>query len=381
MIVPGMNVPGMDVPGMDVPGGWEGLWAVPGRVNLIGEHTDYNEGFVLPFALARRVRCRARRRSDRRLLARSALEPGRLDVLDPAPGSLAGWGAYPAGVVWALRDAGHAVGGLELAFDGDLPAGAGLSSSAALCCAVAMACNDLYGLGLDLVALARAAQLAENAFAGAPTGIMDQLAVLYGLAGHAIFLDTRSLAVRPVPLRLAEHGLALLVIDTCSPRRLAGSEYSDRRRSCELAAAALGVCSLRDATLCAVDGLADAVLRRRARHVLTENARVLDAVAVLAGGGDPRLLGPLLSASHQSLRDSYEVSSPGLDTAVDAALAAGAHGARMTGAGFGGCAIALVDAPWVPAVSAAVRAAFAARSFGEPTFFVATPSAGAARLR
>jgi len=359
-----------------------GVWCAPGRVNLIGEHTDYNDGFVLPLALAQRVLCTAvPRRSDRRLVATSAQAVGSpLDVLDPAPGSVDGWGAYPAGVLWALRAAGHDAGGLMLALDGDLPPGAGLSSSAAVCCAVALACNDLFGLGLDRVALARLAQRAENDFVGAPVGIMDQMAVLHGLAGHAIFLDTRSLAVRPVPLRLAEHGLAILVIDTRAPHRLVSSEYAARRRDCERAAAALGVAALRDATASRLGGLRDGVLRRRAGHVVTENARVLDVVGLLDAGRDPREIGPALTASHESLRDDFEVSCPELDTAVDAALAAGAHGARMTGGGFGGCAIALVDQPAVPAVVGAVRAAFAARGFGEPAPFVAVPSDGARRL-
>jgi len=360
---------------------WAGVWAAPGRVNLIGEHTDYNDGLVLPFALAQRVLCAAARRADRRLVARSAQEPARVDVLDPAPGSVDGWGAYPAGVVWALRAAGHDIGGLEVELDGDLPLGAGLSSSAAVSCAVALACNDLYGLCLDRVALARVAQRAENDFVGAPVGIMDQMAVLHGTAGHAIFLDTRSLAVQPVPLRLAEHGLALLVVDTRAPHRLVDGEYAARRRSCEQAAAALGVAALRDATLASVAGLADAVLRRRARHVVTENARVLRVVEVLRSGGDPREIGPALTASHVSLRDDFAVSSVELDAAVHAALGAGAYGARMTGGGFGGCAIALVDAGAVPEVAEAVARAFAARGFGQPAAFVAAPSDGARRLQ
>lgn len=360
------------------------MWCAPGRVNVIGEHTDYNDGFVLPLALAQRVVCAAARRPDGRLVARSAQEPGAvLDVSDPAPGHVEGWGAYPAGVVWALRAAGHQVGGLDVALDGDLPPGAGLSSSAAVCCAVALACNDLYRLGLDRVALARVAQRAENGFVGAPVGIMDQMAVLHGLAGHAIFLDTRSLAVRPVPLRLAEAGLALLVIDTRAPHRLVDSEYAARRRSCEQAATVLGLAALRDATAAAVAGLPDATLRRRARHVVTENARVLRVVSLLRAGGDPREIGPELTASHESLRDDFAVSCAELDAAVGAALGAGAYGARLTGGGFGGCAIALVDAAGAGAgaVARAVGEAFTRRGFAPPRTFVAVPSDGARRLR
>jgi galactokinase len=324
-------------------------------------------------------------------VARSAQESAApVDVLDPTPdmaggaggaGHLTGWGGYPAGVVWALRAAGHEVGGLDVALDGDLPPGAGLSSSAAVCCAVALACNDLFGLGLDRVALARAAQRAENDFVGAPVGIMDQMAVLHGLSGHAIFLDTRSLEVQPVPLRLAEHGLALLVIDTRAPHRLVDGEYADRRRSCERAASALGLPALRDATVASVAGLTDGVLRRRARHVVTENARVLTVVSALRAGQDPRGIGPVLTASHESLRDDFEVSSVELDAAVEAALAAGSYGARMTGGGFGGCAIALAPSDGVPAVARAVGSAFAARGLARPATFVAVPSDGARRLR
>jgi len=357
------------------------VWAAPGRVNLIGEHTDYNDGFVLPLALAQRVLCAAAPRDDRRLLARSAQEPDSpVEVLDPQPGSVRGWGAYLAGVVWALRAAGHQVGGIELLVDGDLPPGAGLSSSAALACAVGLACDELFALRLPRTELARIAQRAENDFVGAPVGIMDQMAVLHGRAGHAIFLDTRSLHVSQVPLRLAEHGLRLLVIDSRAPHRLVDGEYAARRRDCELAAAELGVRALRDATAGTVAELGDGVLRHRARHVVTENARVLDAVEVLRSGADPRSIGTLLTASHASLRDDFEVSSPELDTAVDAALAAGAHGARMTGGGFGGCAIALVDAPAVDPVVHAVRAAYAARGFTAPAAFTATPSDGATPL-
>jgi galactokinase len=359
-------------------GVWGGVWRAPGRVNVIGEHTDYNDGFVLPLALAQRVVCTAARRLDGRLVARSARAPGAvLDVSDPAPGRVDGWGAYPAGVVWALRAAGHDVGGLDVTLDGDLPPGAGLSSSAAVCCAVALACNDLYQLGLDRVALARIAQRAENDFVGAPVGIMDQMAVLYGRAGHALFLDTRSLEVRPVPLRLSEAGLALLVIDTHAPHRLVDGEYAARRRSCEQAATMLGVAALRDATAAAVAGLPDATLRRRARHVVTENARVLRVVEALRSGVDPREIGPELTASHESLRDDFVVSCAELDAAVDAALDAGAYGARLTGGGFGGCAIALVNTGGVGTVAQAVGEAFTRRGFAAPSSFVVVPSDGA----
>ena len=360
-----------------------GVWAAPGRVNLIGEHTDYNDGFVLPLALAQRVRCAAAPRADGRVEAHSAQAPDNplsVSASTLAPGSVDGWGAYVAGIVWALRAAGHDVGGVDLLLDGDVPLGAGLSSSAALSCAVGLACASLYGVSLSMTELALAARRAENDFVGAPVGIMDPMAVLHGRAGHAVFLDTRSLTVELVPLRLDAHGLALLVIDTRAPHRLVDGEYAARRRSCEEAAAALGVPALRDAVAGDLAALSDAVLRRRATHVVSENSRVLDAVAALRAGADPRTIGPLLTASHRSLRDDFEVSVAQLDLAVDTALAAGAHGARLTGGGFGGSAIALVDAAAVAAVAAAVRSAFVAAGLTEPASFTAIPSPGATRL-
>ncbi len=363
----------------------EVAWAAPGRVNLIGEHTDYNGGFVLPFALPHRVVVAAARRADGVLAVRSAQAPGepvRVPLAGLTPGRVPGWAAYAVGPAWALRTAGYAVGGADLLVDGDVPQGAGLSSSAALECAVISALDELYGLGLARPDLARLAQRAENDFVGMPCGIMDQSAALLCAEGHALFLDCRSLESRPVPLDLAARGLALLVIDTRVKHELTDSGYADRRAACEEAARTLGVEHLRQITpeeLDAALGRLPDPLRRRVRHVVTENARVLDVVARL-DAGDLDAVGPLLSASHASLRDDYEVSCPELDAAVDAALAAGALGARMTGGGFGGCAIALVDAGRRDAVAAAVREEFAARGFPEPRFLAVTPAAGAARL-
>ena len=382
---------GVWVSGVWMNGVWmNGVWAAPGRVNLIGEHTDYNDGFALPLAVPLRVRCTASPRPDGLLSAVSAQAPGMpvsVPVATLAPGSVTGWAAYPAGVLWALGAAGHPVGGLDLAVDGDVPLGAGLSSSHALECAVAVACTDIFALGLDRIELARIVRRAENDFVGAPTGIMDQLASLCGLAGHVLLLDTRALSVDPVPLDLAGHRLALLVIDTRAPHALVDGEYAARRRTCEQAAAQLGVAALRDvsaaglpAALAALAGPGEEVMRRRVRHVVTENARVLTVVDLLRGGADPRRIGPALVASHESLRDDYEVSSAELDTAVQAALDAGAHGARMTGGGFGGSAIALVDAGAAEPVADAVRAAFAARGFTAPAAFVVTPADGAGRI-
>jgi galactokinase len=362
----------------------DGVWAAPGRVNLIGEHTDYNDGFVLPAAIDRRVLAAAGRRGDGRLRLWSlqAGPPADLDLAEVGPGRVEGWAAYPAGVAWALGQAGVELGGADLVVDGDVPAGSGLSSSAALECATATALADLHGAGLDRAALAGLARRAENEVVGVPSGAMDQMVSMLGRAGHALFLDTRSLATEQVPLPLEAAGLCLVVIDTRSGHRLVDGAYADRRAACEAAAAVLGVPALRDATLEQVEAAADALGDpglRRARHVVTENTRVLEAVALLRAGDLDRL-GPLLAASHASLRDDYEVSSPELDTAVAAAVDAGAVGARMTGAGFGGSAIALARAEEAGRVAERAAEAFAAAGFGPPEVTPVVPSDGARRL-
>ncbi|MGY1722494.1 galactokinase [Blastococcus sp. SYSU DS0533] len=366
----------------------EGVWAAPGRVNVIGEHTDYNGGFVLPIALPHTTRAAVARRDDGRLVLRSLQHPDEdadVPVADLRPGVPSGWAGYVAGVVHEV--AGSVPGGLSVLVDGDVPAGAGLSSSAALECAVALALRDLLDLGLgagDLVDLARRA---ENDFVGAPTGILDQSASVLCTEGHALFLDTRDRSSEQVPFDLAAAGLALLVLDSGTTHDHAASGYGDRRRECEEAAARLGVDLLREvADVAALDALADGSaeggrLRRRARHVVTEDARVLQVVAALRSGADPRAIGPLLTEGHASLRDDFEVSVPLLDACVDAAVAAGAHGARMVGGGFGGSAIALVEADAVDAVTAAVADRFAREGAPAPRSFVAVPSAGARRLR
>jgi galactokinase len=377
------------VPAERLFGGWFGgrpeqVWLAPGRANLIGEHTDYNQGWVLPFALDLGVTVAAGRRGDGVLAIRSRQAPGtpadvRLAAL--APGAVTGWAAYPAGVAWALREAGHPLaGGASLAVDSDLPQGAGLSSSAALECAAALALDGLHGLGLPRPELATLAQRAENDFVGVPSGIMDQSASLLSRAGHALLLDCRTGVTADVPLDPAAAGLALMIVDTGARHALGDGRYAQRRRECERAAALLGVGSLRDVTSPAeTDRLGDPVLRRRARHVVTENARVGQAVALLTGG-DLAGVGALLHASHVSLRDDFEVSWPEADVAVDAAMAAGALGARMMGGGFGGSALALVPAGQ-RAVGAAISADFARRGWPPPAFFPAVPSAGAFRLR
>jgi galactokinase len=370
-----------------------GLWAAPGRVNLIGEHTDYNDGFVLPFALPLRTVVEASTLDAPRWTVRSEQFDGQVEFteadLKPAgwgggvmdrPG-VTGWAGYVAGVVWALREAGLPVPGADLAIRSDVPLGAGLSSSAALECAVLTALVDLGGLDLPVADRPALAQRAENDYVGMPCGIMDQSAATLCRAGHALFLDCRSLDVAHIPFDLSSAGLAMLVIDTKAPHRHVGGEYAARRASCEAAAAALGVPALRDVTdlPAALAKLDDLVLRRRVRHVVTEDQRVLSVVDLLRAGR-PRDIGPLLTESHASMRDDFEITVPEVDAAVEAALAAGAYGARMTGGGFGGCVLALVGAEATDRVAAAVEAAFAGRGFAAPAPFVATACAGAARL-
>ena len=364
-----------------------GVWAAPGRVNVIGEHTDYNGGYVLPVALPHTTRAAVGRRDDGLVALASLQHPGpsvEVDLAGLRPGHPAGWAGYPAGVVHELRD--RVPSGLSILVDGDVPAGAGLSSSAALECAVALALRDLLELDLDPAELVDVACRAENDFVGAPTGILDQSASLLCTAEHALFLDTRDRSREQVPFALAAAGLALLVIDSGTTHDHAEGGYGDRRRECETAAGRLGVCLLREIDDVAdlrvlADGTAQGdMLLRRARHIVTENARVLEVVAALRGDADPRAIGPVLTAGHESLRDDFEISIPLLDACVEAAVEAGAHGARMVGGGFGGSAIALVEADAVDTVTAAVTTRFAREGRPAPRTFVTVPSAGARRL-
>ncbi|MDH6127887.1 galactokinase [Kitasatospora sp. GP82] len=362
-----------------------GVWAAPGRVNLIGEHTDYNDGFVLPLALPHTVRAAARRRSDGLLRLYSEQGDGRvteLRVADLMPGRVEGWARYPAAVVWTLRAAGHEVGGADLWFDSDVPTGAGLSSSAALECAVATAYRDLYGLALSAPELALLAQRAENEFVGVPCGVMDQMASMCCREGGALLLDTRDLTRRQVPLDLNGQGLRLLVIDTRVKHDLADGAYAELRAGCERSAQLLGLRALRDLPYAGLKPALDrlpAELRPLVRHVVTENVRVEQAMALL-DAGDPALLGPVLTAGHASLRDDFRVSCPETDLAADTAVRAGALGARMTGGGFGGSVLALVAAGALDAVAEAVTTAFADAGYARPRTFAATPSQGARRL-
>ncbi|GHS84988.1 galactokinase [Actinomycetota bacterium] len=405
----------------------DGVWSAPGRVNLIGEHTDYNGGLCLPIALPHRAYAALRRRTPGDAAAgqvgqsgsagrpdiAGAAGPGARDVRlvsaqDPTgvirqvaldavgPGTVDGWPAYVAGVAWALGQAGHPVDGFDVAVDSCVPFGAGLSSSASLEAAVAVGLDAVFELGLagsaaapddaGRTVLAAACIRAENEIAGAPTGGMDQSAALRSRAGHALLLDCRDGSVRQVPFDLAADGLALLVIDTRAEHALVDGQYAARRATCEAAAVRLGVPSLReiapaglaDALATLADGTPEGDLQvTRVRHVVTEIERVERFVALL-DAGRVREVGPLMDASHTSLRDDYEVSCRELDVAVEAARSAGALGARMTGGGFGGSAIALVPAGSVEGVAAAVAAEFAAQGLAEPEFLVAVagPPAG-----
>ncbi|ANG84279.1 galactokinase [Microbacterium aurantiacum] len=370
-----------------------GTWSAPGRVNLIGEHTDYNDGFVLPFAIQHRTHVALGTRADGVIRVASTFADDTVEVplaelnalFPDGRETVAEWARYPLGVAWALqRAAGRdpvTLVGVDLAFASDVPVGAGLSSSAAIEGATASALAAIWGIDLDRTALARVGRTAENEAVGAPTGIMDQMASMLGRADAAIFLDCRSLEAEVIDLGFADAGLELVVIDTGVSHSHATGGYGERRAACERGAEAMGASALRDVSVADLERaqeLLDDVTFRRVRHVVTENQRVIDTVAALAAEG-PASVGPLLVASHASMRDDFEISVPELDTAVEAALAAGAIGARMTGGGFGGAAIALVARDGVGAVTDAVTAAFTDAGFAAPTIFTVAPSAGAAR--
>jgi galactokinase len=358
------------------------IWHAPGRVNLIGEHTDYNDGLVLPFALARGVLAAVAGREDGLLEVRSRQAPGeatsvRLDRL--APGNVTGWAGYVAGSAWALRSAGYDIRGASLAIDSDLPIGAGLSSSAALCCAVVSALAARAArTGAAMPSRTKIAAIARSAeadYVGMPCGIMDQSASMLGEAGHALLLDCRSGESSAVPLDPAAAGLQIVMADTGVRHVLADGQYAARREQCRQAAELLGVRALREVTdVSRLTVLADPVLARRARHVVTETARVAQTAGLLRAG---RLAdcGGLLTASHASLRDDFQVSWPEADIAVDAALSAGALGARMTGGGFGGCVLVLLPAGRHPAVTAAIGTALA--NPAGVWFLTAEPAKGA----
>jgi galactokinase len=406
-------------------------WFAPGRANLMGEHTDYNEGLVLPFALPQGVTATVWPRGDGLLVMSSKQMPGdpvRVPLAGLAPGAAPGWAAYPAGVAWALAAAGYPVPGADIVVDSDLPVGAGVSSSAALECSVALALCDLGGIIIGRRELAAIARRAENDFVGAPTGMIDQSAALLCQAGHAMLLDCGTQQIRQVPYRPAACGMATLVIDTGVPHALVSGQYAARRAECEEAARRLGIPSLGSITHSAgspapvapgqgplpggagpraagpgdpvLGRLADPVLRRRARHVLADCARaraiadLLDAASATPGGGAPTAsasgpaaglagyaaIGALLTEGHASLRDDFEVSWPAADVAVSVAIAAGALGAKMIGGGFGGSVLAVAPLAAMASVRAAVTAEYARRSWDSPRFLDAIASAAARKI-
>nr|NCW96826.1 galactokinase [Actinomycetota bacterium] len=352
--------------------------SAPGRVNLIGEHIDYSDGFVLPFAIQARTYCALRIRSDERI--RVATNQHKRDIfessiseLKPQTGPV--WSRYILGVLWAL---GIKVG-VEILVDSEVPSGAGLSSSAALECSVAIAINHHLELGRSLTELARITQRAENEYVGVPCGIMDQSISLMGRAGHALLLDCRDLSTRQIKVDFESHDLKLLIVDTRAHHALVDGGYAERRAQCESVAKALGVRAMRDLSLGELEAartrLPD-VNYKRARHAVTEISRVLEAVKVLEAD-DFSNFGDLLTKSHQSLRDDYNVSCPELDLAVDTALSLGALGARMVGGGFGGSAIALIRSDDAAKVALGIEQAFEKRGFSSPRFFDSLPGDGA----
>jgi galactokinase len=352
----------------------------PGRVNLIGEHTDYNEGFVLPMAIDRAVWMALRPRDDRRvrvhsldLKTESAFELNSLARDD-------GWQEYIKGIADELQKAGHELHGFDAVITGDVPAGAGLSSSAAVELASARAFAATSDIPWDAAKMARLAQKAENEWVGVNCGIMDQMASAASCEGHALFLDCRSLDYENVPV---PHNVSVVILDTSTRRGLVDSAYNERRTQCEQAAGWFGVRALRDVSVdefknrtSTETGLSDIVLKR-ARHVVTENARVLEAVQAMKTG-DVELLGSLFNASHDSLRDDFEVTNNALNIIVECARAQeGCLGARMTGAGFGGCAVALVDERKADEFARAIPMVYTQRSKLEASVYICKASQGA----
>ena len=356
----------------------EVLAEAPGRVNLIGEHIDYSEGFVLPFAIADRTYAAIARNNDGLVRIASQQRKNRIftiDINDVKPGSAGDWEKYVLGVIWTLEIST----GVDILVDGHVPSGAGLSSSAALECSVAVGLNALFSLGKSLEDLARATQKAENDYVGMPCGIMDQSVSLMGREGSALLLDCRDLTTESVPFDVASQGLELLIIDTQAHHALVDGGYAERRASCESVAAKFSIPSMRNLSMEVLDSRKSEITEVeyiRARHAVTEIARVKDAVAALKAS-DFTTLGRLINESHISLRDDYTVSCPELDVAVDASLAAGALGSRMVGGGFGGSAIALIKADQIDAVKEAIKKSYAAKGFKAPRFFTSLPSAGA----
>jgi galactokinase len=359
-------------------------YAAPGRINLIGEHTDYNLGFALPIALPERTVVTYTPGDALDMTVRSDREDGDVRIpLDTSPGDVDGWAGYVAGVIWSLREAGHRMSGGTMAVTSDVEMGSGVSSSAALECAVLGALTAAAGLQIDRIELARIAQRAENDYVGAPTGMLDQLASLCGEPRKALMIDFKEPTVQPVPFDPDASGIALLLINSRAPHQHAGGEYAARRASCERAAAELGVSSLRevqDRGVSALTAVADPVDARRARHILTDNQRVLDVVAALRDS-DFAAIGQMFNASQASMRDDFEITTPHIDLIAETAVAAGALGARMTGGGFGGCVIALAPEAKSAHIADAIQAAVADAGYNAPTIVRTRAGGGATLLR
>ncbi len=358
-----------------------GVWSAPGRANLIGEHTDYNEGFVLPFGIDRRTYASMALRSDRVCRVASDIDGKIYEFeLGQKPEGL-DWALYPLGVAWVMSE--YATSGFDCFITSDVPVGAGLSSSAAIECAVAVGLNELWGAGRTKQELALIGQKAENQVVGAPTGMMDQTASMLAQRDAAVLLDCQSLEVKSVPLGLSEKDLLVAIIDTQVAHRHSDGGYRVRRESCERGAAKLGVSSLRgltEADLPRAKAELDEIDFRRVRHVVTENQRVLDTVDALAKG-DLTELGELMLASHASMRDDFEISIDELDLAVETAMQTGAVGSRMTGGGFGGAAIAIIKKSQLGELEKNCKDAFQKAGFTSPRVFAVEPSEGARRDR
>ena len=352
--------------------------AAPGRVNLIGEHIDYSDGFVLPFAIKDRTLVAARKREDSTVRIASAQRRNKVvtvDIKDVKPGLKGEWERYALGVLGSMG-VSH---GVDLLIDGHVPLGAGLSSSAALECSVATAMNHLFDMGYNLEELARLTQKAENEYVGVPCGIMDQSVSLMATRGAALLLDCRDLSTKNIPFDVASSALELLIIDTQAHHALTDGGYAERRASCESAVAKLGITSLRELSMEQLEASRSILTETefiRVRHAVTEMKRVLDCVDALSNS-DFEKVGHLINQSHASLRDDYTVSCPELDAAVDAANAAGALGSRMVGGGFGGSAIALIQASKTSETIKAIEKAFSDKGFKAPRFFTSLPSQGA----
>jgi len=357
-----------------------GVWSAPGRANLIGEHTDYNNGFVFPFGIDRRTYVALSSRDDNKCRVASGISDQvfEWELSENKPVGL-DWALYPLGVAWTMRE--NAKGGFDAFFVSDVPVGAGLSSSAAIECSIGTALNEIWDACYSKQPIALLGQKAENEVVGAPTGIMDQTASMLAQTDAAVLIDCKTLDTELVPLGLSNKGLVVAVMDTRVSHRHSDGGYRSRREACEKGAATMGVESLRDVSTADLDRakqMLDDVTFRRCRHVITENERVLEAVKALKASDMPRL-GELLLESHASMRDDFEISIEELDTAVEVAMRVGAIGSRMTGGGFGGAAIALIESSKLAELSTQCKKTFAEKGFAEPNVFAVNPSQGARR--